>query len=181
MDQYVPLGAVRGFLVRSVAVPMNMLRPRSSRLFLSVSRKASMNSSMSMLPSWLRSMVTTRSEMVSSVDAQQLPGLPEVVNGDEALAEEEEEEEEAEEEEEEEEEGEGGDQLVAQHPPGEAEVHHALHGGGPVVQTHQTWRRLINEATPGLAQRPAVTKREDVGASAGPPVSELTFRLWQNS
>lgn len=53
-------------LVRSVLVPMNMLRPLSSRLFLSVRRKASMNSSMSMLPSWFLSIVTARSEMASS-------------------------------------------------------------------------------------------------------------------
>lgn len=34
-----------------------------------------------------------------------------------------------------------GDQLIAQHPPGQPEVHHALHCSGPVVQRHVTWRR----------------------------------------
>lgn len=31
-----------------------------------------------------------------------------------------------------------GDQLRAQHPPGQVQVHHVLHCRGPVVQGHQT-------------------------------------------
>lgn len=32
----------------------------------------------------------------------------------------------------------GGGQLSAQHPPGQAEAHHALQRRGPVVQRHKT-------------------------------------------
>lgn len=31
-----------------------------------------------------------------------------------------------------------GDQLTAQHPPGQPEVHHTLHRRGPVAQRHKT-------------------------------------------
>lgn len=37
----------------------------------------------------------------------------------------------------------GGDQLTAQHPPGQTEVHHTLHRRGPVVQRHKTWQGEI--------------------------------------
>lgn len=31
----------------------------------------------------------------------------------------------------------GGDELAAQHPPGQAEAHHTLHGRGPVAQRNK--------------------------------------------
>lgn len=50
-----------------------------------------------------------------------------------------------------------GDQLRAQHPPGQAQVQHALHSGGPVGQRDPTWvgerERRLERGQEGLLEK----------------------------